>query len=244
MIQCLGSVNACMKFHRNSPNYCPDISIKNSIKSQPHGDATGRVRKWAKSLEGNLEALWISWQSITKSQKCQRHDTTEEKSGVQKRSVGFILWETWISVQNVIAFHQDTSVRTKVVGWQTFPSLKKSKKKINKSEGSGRATKELTFSRNRQTCNTILRTEISSLFQEKPVLNFLELRQNNNFVFVFVTFSDDPESFWIVTCIWRITSIFPPVKKKLNPSSYLRKRLKTTWLLLQVQNAPEEAKYR
>lgn len=39
-----------------------------AFKSQPHGDATGRVRKWAKSLEGNLEALWISWQSIAKSQ--------------------------------------------------------------------------------------------------------------------------------------------------------------------------------
>ena len=29
MILCLGTVTACMKFHRNSPNRCPDISIKN-----------------------------------------------------------------------------------------------------------------------------------------------------------------------------------------------------------------------
>ncbi len=75
---------------------CQNIQTILHWKCEPHGGTGGNVKGSLKSL-----GPWIN----TKKQKCQPADGTRANVRGSPKSQGFILWGTWIHVQNCMAIH-------------------------------------------------------------------------------------------------------------------------------------------
>ncbi len=61
------------------------------------------------SSSGGRECLhqiwWKSIQQFTQNHKCQPHYGATGKVRQSPKSIGFVLWEPWVSVQNVMTIH-------------------------------------------------------------------------------------------------------------------------------------------